>query len=53
MRIAGLISEQAIENPVKVNYTWYEKAKGIIQWNFENTGSTTRSFILLRGITDI
>lgn len=52
MRIAGLISEQAIENPVKVNYTWYEKAKGIIQWNFENTGSTTRSFILLRGITE-
>ena len=52
MRIAGLISEQAIENPVKVNYTWYDKGNGIIQWNFENTGSTTRSFILLRGITE-
>jgi len=52
MKIGGLISEQLLENPVKVNYTWYDKSSGIIQWNFENTGSTTRSFILLRGIKE-
>ena len=49
MRIAGFISDQLTENPVKVNYTWYDKSSGIVQWNFENMGSTTRSFILLRG----
>jgi hypothetical protein len=52
MKIAGLISKQLIENPIKVNYTWYDRPEGIIQWNFENTGSTERSFILLRGITE-
>ncbi|EQB73043.1 MAG: hypothetical protein AMDU4_FER2C00108G0002 [Ferroplasma sp. Type II] len=52
MRIAGFISDQLTENPVKVNYTWYDKSSGIVQWNFENMGSTTRSFILLRGIEE-
>ncbi len=52
MRIAGLISEQLVESPIKVNYTWYDRSGGIIQWNFENIGSTARSFILLRGITE-
>jgi hypothetical protein len=52
MKIAGLISENVKENPIKVNYTWYDKPQGTVQWNFENTGSSTRSFILLRGITE-
>ncbi|WP_337860036.1 hypothetical protein [Ferroplasma sp.] len=52
MRITGLISEQVAKQPVEVNYTWYDKAKGIIQWNFMNTSSTARSFILLRGIEE-
>lgn len=52
MRLTGLISEQLAAQPVEVNYTWYDKLKGIIQWNFKNTGSTTRSFILLRGIEE-
>ena len=36
MRTAGFISDQLTENPVKVNYTWYDKSSGIVQWNFEN-----------------
>jgi len=52
MKIAGLISENIMEKPVNVSYTWYDKSKGLISWNFENPNNKELSFILIRGIKE-
>lgn len=51
MGIAGFISENLKKSPITVDYTWYDRSQGVVQWNFRNTGSTTRSFILIRGVS--
>ena len=51
MTVAGLISEDVRKPPVTVDYTWYDRSQGIVQWNFENRSSTTKSFILIRGVS--
>ncbi len=50
MRFAGLISDDIKKLPVTVDYTWYDRSRGIVQWNFNNQSSTTKSFILIRGV---
>ena len=52
MKIAGLISEDIKGKPITVNYTWYDKAKGLISWNFENPNNKKLSFILIRGVKE-
>ena len=51
MGIAGFISEDLKKSPITVDYTWYDRSQGVVQWNFQNIGSTTRSFILIRGVS--
>ncbi len=52
MKIAGLISEDVKEKDIISNYTWYNKEKGLISWNFENPNNKELSFILIRGINE-
>ena len=47
MTAGGLIIKKKIAN-VNVSWTWYDQAKGVVQWTFSNPAGITQSGILFR-----